>query len=575
MTAQRLLSRTGTRAVFCFFALVFLASSGGHTDTWDGKVYYLVSENLVLNGSLEIRRDLPSADALNFDVDYLFVYMLEWQNPDNQACAGGWDFAAKRCNPHELQENLDPVLPDAIYTAAPPLLPVLAAPLHAAEQLAGMPGQIVPFFTNPLILAATAAVLFRLSYEVFRSKPKAFVLALAFGVCSFAWPYQDTLFMQPIAGLLLVLAVYLAHLGSRRGGLLLPVLAGIAAGSVVLGHASSVIFVPGLAAFFVLSSRSWKKIIQYASGLAAVAVIQLWLNHARFGDMLDFGYGPHSGLEGHAYTDGLLGLVFSPGFGLLANMPLLILAPAGVWLLWKRHRALALLVGYAFAVSYVYFGTLDSPVWHGFGGWGPRYLVPIIPLMVLPLGFFLDRAAGAAARASFAALAAAGFLVNLAGVLVWYQLGYAYGSQLLSIEGVPSEQQVGFLQWMPAYMPAVLHWGALETGFGGLVRPELGMAYWPACLPDVLVYCSFGLDGAVLMLAAVAAAGFWVWAALWPGGPRLASIRPRSRGRVGADAASGYETIVLHLPGSRQGTDGPGYETAVLHLHKDGAGGGQ
>ena len=516
-------TKVGTKSVFCFFALVFLASSGGHTDTWDGKVYYAVSENVAQNGSLELRRDLASADAIEFDAGFAILIYHSVQNPDKVLCMAGWDPEAKTCNPHEQQEDwADPALPDAVYTPVSPLLPILAAPLHAAERAAAMPGQLVPFFANPLILAATAAVLFQFSLLIFGSRPKAFVLALAFGVCSFAWPYGDTFFAQPIAGLLLVLAAYLAWASSARGGLVLPALAGVAAMGTVFGHTASVIFVPGLAAFFVMANRGWKKTGAFFSGLAAVAVVLLWANHARFGGALDFGYGYHSGLETHAYADGLLGLVFSPGFGLLANMPLLALAPVGAFLLWKKHRALALLVGYAFAVSLVYFGTLQSPTWHGFGGWGPRYMVPVVPLMVLPLGFFLDRAAGILARASFAALAFAGFVVNLAGALVWYQLGYAYGLGGLRAAGVPPEQQVEFFQWVPRYAAAVLHLEALASGYWESVKTAPGLAYWPACVPDVLVYCSFGPAGIAVMLAAVAAAGFWIYAALWAGGPRRA-----------------------------------------------------
>lgn len=548
---SRLVTNAGTKSVFCFFAIVFLASSGGHTDTWDGKLYYMVSENIVKNGSLELPRDRASADTLEFDIDYAIAIQYEIQNPGEIVCLAGWDFAARTCNPHEQQQDwADPALPDSIYTAAPPLLPILGALPYAAERAAGMPGQLAPFLTNPLILAATAAVLFKLADQIFRSRPKAFVLALAFGVCSFAWPYVDTFLAQPIAGLLLVLAAYLAQASSARNGVALSALSGIAAAGVVLGHTANIIFVPGLAAFFVMSNRGWKKIGAFFSGMAAVAAAQLWINDARFGDMTDFGYGVHAGLGTHAYADGLLGLIFSPGFGLLANMPLLALVPVGVYMLWKRHRALALLVGYVFAASFVYFGTLQSPTWHGFGGWGPRYLVPILPLMVLPLGFFLDRAAGRLARASFAGLAAAGFLVNLAGTLAWYQLGYAYGWTELGAAGVPPEQHVDFFQWAPQYAPAVLHINALATGYWESIMPVPGLAYWPACVPDILAYCSFGPAGGALALAAAAAAGFWITAALWAGGPRRALASAGSRLRRGGAPRA-------RLPGQQAGAADP------------------
>ena len=138
------MQKVGTKSVFCFFAAVFLASSGGHTDHWDGKIYYMISESVVRNGSLEIHRDLPAADILDFDIDYQIVLSHSFQNPDDMICPAGWDFEAERCNPHELQDDwADPKVPDSIYTSAPPLLPILGAPLYAAEQLAGMPGQLV------------------------------------------------------------------------------------------------------------------------------------------------------------------------------------------------------------------------------------------------------------------------------------------------------------------------------------------------------------------------------------------------------------------------------------------------
>lgn len=518
-------AKTGTKSVFCFFVLIFLASSGGHIDHWDGKLYYLITENIVHSGSLKLSQDQPSADTIGFDVRYQIAMADQWRNPGQKTCLAGWDFDAKACNPHERQEDwADPVVSDSAYTSAPPLLPILGVPLYVAEQAAGLPGQLVPFLANPLILAATAAVLFRLSDDIFRSKKKAFVLALAFGVCSFAWPYADTFMLQPIAGLLLVLAAYLARLSSERGGRLLPGLAGVAAAGVVFGHTANIIFVPGLVAFFVASNRSRDRIVPFFSGLAVAAGVQLWINQARFGDILDFGYGPHAGLETHAYADGLLGLIFSPGFGLLANMPLLVLFPVGVYMLWKRHKALALLVGYMFTAAFVYFGTLESPVWHGFGGWGPRYLVPVVPFMVLPLGLLLDRVAGGLARASFAALAAAGFLVNLMGTLVWYQLGYTYGWSSMREAGASPELHAGLFQWAPEYAPMALHYRVLESGYWEAIMPADGLAYWPACVPDVLVYCSFGLAGMVPVLVAVGAAGFWICASLWAGGPRRALV---------------------------------------------------
>ena len=169
---------------------------------------------------------------------------------------------------------------------------------------------------------------------------------------------------------------------------------------------------------------------------------------------------------------------------------------------WKRNRLLSLLVAYLFAVSIAYFGTLVSPTWHGYGAWGPRYLVPVMPLIVLALGFFLARFGSILyGRVLFAVLAGLGFLVNLLGTLVWYQLGYMYTDVHLSDIGVPPESMLGYLEWDVQHIPVVMHMYALAvTDWGS--PPDIG--YWPACIPDMFVYCSFGWIGIVPFFAAIA-----------------------------------------------------------------------
>ena len=106
-------------------------------------------------------------------------------------------------------------------------------------------------------------------------------------------------------------------------------------------------------------------------------------------------------------------------------------------------------------------------------------------------------------------LGSLGFFVNLLGVLVWYQLGYMYGWQVLSNQGVPLEKQVSFFQWNILHIPPMLHLGTLLTGYWEPIEPKKLYAYWEGCLPDNFIYCNFGI-GIIPVLFVIAFLGYLI-----------------------------------------------------------------
>jgi hypothetical protein len=70
--------------------------------------------------------------------------------------------------------------------------------------------------------------------------------------------------------------------------------------------------------------------------------------------------------------------------GLLVLGPVIALSAAGAVLLYRRGRRAEALVAGSVAVAFVLY---DAGFWGPFGGWGPgpRYLVPILPFLAVPL----------------------------------------------------------------------------------------------------------------------------------------------------------------------------------------------
>jgi hypothetical protein len=172
-----------------------------------------------------------------------------------------------------------------------------------------------------------------------------------------------------------------------------PLFAGIVLGMGILVRAALAIYVPPL--LYLVAARTparqgravTARLVAFVAGLLPFVVILLWANAQRFGDPFQSGY------RGEGFTTpvwkGVFGLLFSPGKGILFYAPPLVLSV----ILWPRFRrsdpALANFLALAWGVALIVYGTWWA--WYGGWCWGPRFLVPLIPLSCLPLAALPDR----------------------------------------------------------------------------------------------------------------------------------------------------------------------------------------
>src|SRR5205807_7840922 len=141
-------------------------------------------------------------------------------------------------------------------------------------------------------------------------------------------------------------------------------------------------------------------------------------NECRFGTPLILGkYGQQDPLQPPTWGNpvlGFLGLAFSPGKGILWFSPPLILAFLGARGLFRRAPALTLTVA---GVSLCHLLVIIHLAF--FGGdlcWGPRYLIPVMPLWALAFPFAAARLRHP--RRLMVPLAFAGLFVQLLGISV-------------------------------------------------------------------------------------------------------------------------------------------------------------
>jgi hypothetical protein len=153
---------------------------------------------------------------------------------------------------------------------------------------------------------------------------------------------------------------------------------------------------------------------------------------AAFGTILPVGY-EHSTLWQEQHQTGFMSLTYprwdalwgmtgSPFRGLFLLAPVLLLAVPGALLALRgartssgRQATLVSLAG--FAAMFLF--TASSVMWWGGFAVGPRYLVPALPLLAVPLGFVIARINGAAFPHRAAGMALVAILGSVSPAQVW------------------------------------------------------------------------------------------------------------------------------------------------------------
>ena len=157
--------------------------------------------------------------------------------------------------------------------------------------------------------------------------------------------------------------------------------------------------------------------------VASVMVVG-WLNWLRFDSVFISGYPGR--MFGTPLGVGLYGLLFSVNKGLLFHAPLVLLAPVGLLIMKRDERADAALVTVTFLAYIALYGKYDY--WGGGWVWGPRYLLPMLPLLFVPVATVAHRFA--LARRCAVVLAVAGLAFNSLGVIVNVE---AYRATILNL----------------------------------------------------------------------------------------------------------------------------------------------
>lgn len=258
---------------------------------------------------------------------------------------------------------------------------LMLPPYAVAEWLGGDPVSAA-MDVNAFLFAGIAVACAGLALLSGLSHRGAAATALLVGVGTMLLPYTATAFSEPGVGL--AIAVALVGLqATRQNQGWGPLVVGGASGFALLMRTDSLLLVcPVLVvALGWLARRRALAAAHFAIGFAPFVIVWAAYNYARYGAPWRQGYSQQT--FNHPLGSGLWGLLFSPGRGLFLYAPAIVVALVALRAAWRRWPVLALVPLGCLVLRLLFYARWWS--WHGGWGWGPRFLVAVMP--ALAVGF--------------------------------------------------------------------------------------------------------------------------------------------------------------------------------------------
>jgi len=109
------------------------------------------------------------------------------------------------------------------------------------------------------------------------------------------------------------------------------------------------------------------------------------------------------------------GLLFAPGLGLFIFAPILLTVFFSFPDFFRKNKSECLLLSSFLVLNVIYHADMTS--WHGLVAWGPRYLLMVVPFLLIPLGASLEKRNKKFMLLLILTLGALGVLFNLAYVV--------------------------------------------------------------------------------------------------------------------------------------------------------------
>lgn len=302
-------------------------------------------------------------------------------------------------------------------------------------------------FFGPLITSLSVGIVFLINRTYECSQKTSIAVAFLYGFTTISFAYSTTGF-NIIEGTLMILLSFLFYRRFKKTNSSINLIfVAMSLGFGLTVRYDTAIFALVLSSFLIIEIMKKKQrvrnVVMFVIPIIFFVSIIVYVDVIRFGSPLGTATiakaptGPGNTTPLHL---GIFGLLFSPGAGIFIFAPILLTAFISFVDLYRKDKFEVLPFIAYISVMLIFFGSWTS--WHGFVGWSARYMIPIIPFLLIPLGISIKKRKNRLFKISLIPLAALGaffsflWLAQDVSWFVWGQMGQERGLYGISSAGL-------------------------------------------------------------------------------------------------------------------------------------------
>ena len=326
---------------------------------------------------------------------------------------------------------------------------------------------------NAIVSALVVGLLYLLIIAAGFSDAAAVLVAVSAGLGSNLWAYSQTFFREPLSTLFLLGAMLAIQLSRRQPisrRLCYLLVAGASLYLAYLTKYSAALAIPAAILFALPEQGRLGRAFGHRKSLAMLALLLALVAAPMLVDPLPAAWQDLAArfrLDLTHLGTALRSYVLSPGASIWGTSPVVLFSLAGGALLWRQGRYRLVITICLFSASYALGHTLvTGPHWFGGLSWPPRFLLPVIPVLILAAAPIAERLLNPRTR-RLRLLWAAALLYGM-----WIQFNSVALSWEHFGETLPAESQ-GLSEWPPTmWQPAYFRWVTLPQRW-----PDLGFDF--------------------------------------------------------------------------------------------------
>lgn len=293
------------------------------------------------------------------------------------------------------------------YSDKPPGRAIFGIPVYILDKFFGFTSEQQVYFSMEIITvmisALSVVLIYRFAIFLKIHKNTALILAIIYGFATISWAFSRTFFAHPYSAFFNLLALYTLLLALKKNERKYLIYSGISMGISFLMEYTNFFVIIVFGAYYLYRNRLKNIPNIFILGISFLAVVSILLvyDYSIFGNplittesyQLSYGNIVQTQLfKTSELRNGLNGLLFSNTGGLFYFSPILLLSVFGLFQ-WIRedinnkkieYRYLSLILLLSFVSVLLFYAAKEG--WRGGNSFGPRYLLPVIPFLLIPLG---------------------------------------------------------------------------------------------------------------------------------------------------------------------------------------------